>query len=152
MRFEELKWRANWFKIMGNLLEAYYNKAGGLSFNKKTEWHTSQSLDLFPGYYFLQCMLQLIARKQEISKIKRQEEPYDPELIKSLSASQSNFVGKEMSFCDVNDPLGAKKNFSTAQFTDVIQAFKIQMEAEVNLSDHIVTCAHKAIGYYKQRS
>ena len=54
-----------------------------------------------------------------------------------------------MSFYDVNDPLGAKKTFSSAQFVEVIQAFKIHAESQVDLTDFIVNCAHKAIGYYK---
>ena len=31
-------------------------------------WHNQSSLDIFPGYYYLNCMLQLIARKQEVEK------------------------------------------------------------------------------------
>lgn len=93
LRFEELRWRANWFNVVGKLLEAYYKRAGGLSFNKKLEFHSHESLDLFPGYYFYQCMLQLIARRQEIARLKRSpdfatksifEGQTDMELVQSL--------------------------------------------------------------------
>ena len=62
-----MKWRSNWFHIAGMFLENYYSKQRGLSMNK-LGWHSQSSLDTFPGYYFLNCMLQLIARKQEVEK------------------------------------------------------------------------------------
>jgi hypothetical protein len=52
-KYEEIKWRQNWFMMVGNLLESYYKRAGQLNFSKKTEWHSSQHLDVFPGYYYL---------------------------------------------------------------------------------------------------
>jgi len=58
-KWEELKWRANWFNIMGTMLEIYYRKKDkiGLEIVNKEQWHNCASLDYFPGYYFLNCML-----------------------------------------------------------------------------------------------
>jgi hypothetical protein len=41
------------------MLELYYKKKdkGGLEIEKKDQWHSRESLDLFPGYYFFNCML-----------------------------------------------------------------------------------------------
>ena len=56
LRFDEIKWRSNWFHIAGELLEKYYNKMRGLKMDSKG-WHNQSSLDIFPGYYYLNCML-----------------------------------------------------------------------------------------------
>ena len=61
LRIDEMKWRSCWFNMMGKLLERYYKQQGGLNMSRK-DWHTQASLDVFPGHYFLNCMLQLIAR------------------------------------------------------------------------------------------
>lgn len=98
-KFEEIKWRQNWFMMAGNLLESYYKRAGQLNFSKKTEWHSSQHLDVFPGYYFLQCMLQMIARKQEVARLKRSEDGVF-EADSSLVGVQGNFIGKEFTIHD----------------------------------------------------
>jgi hypothetical protein len=41
------------------MLELYYKKKdkNGLEIVNKEQWHTLASLDFFPGYYFLNCML-----------------------------------------------------------------------------------------------
>ena len=107
-KYEEIKWRQNWFMMVGNLLDAHYRRAGKLEFSKKTEWHSNQHLDVFPGYYYLQCMLQMIARKQEVARLRRSEEGVF-EVDNSLVGVQGNFIGKEISLNDSQDPLGAKK-------------------------------------------
>ena len=54
-RWEELKWRANWYNMAGTMLEIYFKKHNIEIINKE-EWHNYHSLDFFPGYYFLNCM------------------------------------------------------------------------------------------------
>jgi len=49
MKFEEIKWRAMWFRLMAMLLEEKPSP--------------SLELDHFSGYYFLNCMLAVISRK-----------------------------------------------------------------------------------------
>jgi len=41
------------------MLEIYFRTKdkNGLQIVKKEAWHTSASLDYFPGYYFMNCML-----------------------------------------------------------------------------------------------
>lgn len=58
-KWEELKWRANQFNIAGTMLEIYYRKRdkNALEIMNQKEWHSNVSLDYFPGYYFLNCML-----------------------------------------------------------------------------------------------
>lgn len=93
--------------------------------------------------------MQLISRKQEIARVLRSEEPHEPELIKNLLPQFPKFVGKEMTFVDARDPHAGKITFSGVQFTEVLQAFKIYAESKVNLTEQIVSCAQKAIGFYK---
>jgi hypothetical protein len=53
---------------MGLLLEDHYKSIGGLKLFEQKEWHLQNSLDYFPGYYFFNCMTQLISRKGEIER------------------------------------------------------------------------------------
>ena len=55
-RHEELKWRANQFRIMTQFLEMF-----------PTNIHDGEQ-EFFAGYYSLNCMLMLIARKQEFER------------------------------------------------------------------------------------
>jgi hypothetical protein len=53
---------------MGTLLEDYYKAIGGFKIFESRDWHLQNSLDYFPGYYFFNCMTQLIARKGELER------------------------------------------------------------------------------------
>lgn len=95
LRFEEIKWRAMWFRVIGMLLEE----------------KPSMSLDLdqFAGYYFLNCMLAVISRKQEMARLKTQfgDSLYDREAMSQLSKRVSNYIGKDIMLQENRD---ANKN------------------------------------------
>jgi hypothetical protein len=58
-------------------------------------------------------MLQLIARREEIKRLKKQEGGlFDPQLIQNLQSNQADYMGKEITLHDCTDPLGAKRHFS----------------------------------------
>ena len=156
LRFDEIKWRSNWFHIAGEILERYYNKMRGLKMDSKG-WHNQASLDVFPGYYYLNCMLQLIARKQEVEKYRIQclanaKQMFDPDAMDKFATTQSNYVGKEAKFRDAKDPLGGKVTLSSANHDDMMAQYKLYEESQLDLSSYILTAGQKAIGYYKQRS
>ena len=72
-KWEEIKWRANWFFIVGNMLEQHYSRVNPTDrlnlyvfADDGTKNKNKSQLDYFPGHYYLNCMNMLIARKQEI--------------------------------------------------------------------------------------
>ena len=64
-------------------------------------------------------------------------------------------IGKEFTLHDTTDPLGSKLTFGSSQFQEVVSCYKIYLEDLISqnaINTMILTSAHKAIGYYKQRS
>jgi len=59
----------------------------------------ANTLTFFPGYYYLQCMLQMVARKQEVVRLRRSEDGVFV-VDNSLVGVQGNFIGKEISLHD----------------------------------------------------
>jgi hypothetical protein len=94
--------------MVGNMLEQYYKNKGGLVITDKSEWHLQNSLDKFPGYYYFNTMLQLIARKQELQKIQLdymeqgKSNLYEPSLIDTISQKESAFIGKAHNIYDTS--------------------------------------------------
>jgi len=109
-----------------------------------------------PGYYFANCMLQLIARKQEIQKLKKQEGGlYEPVLIQSLHGEQPFFIGKEINLVDNNDPL-AKMSKDDKKYHEIVSALKLQAEDSLTngelFDEIIIQYGNKAIVDYQKRS
>ena len=141
-RLEEMKWRSCWFHTMGQLLERYYKKQGGLQIYHKKSWYTQHSLDYFPGYYFLNCMLQLIARQQELGKLKLEclandKSLYSHDVLERIVKTNNSFIGREI---EVKESVGGGKILRTGeQFEDAIAQFKLYEESLVDLGIHILT-------------
>jgi hypothetical protein len=125
-RFEEHKWRANWFNIMGSLLEEYYKiEMKGLRIFEQKDWHLQNSLDYFPGYYFFNCMTQLIARKGEIERnyLDMLESGGQPISIEGVKHKQSAFIGKDYQIFDNNKPI------SSDRYEETMTQYKLQLES-----------------------
>ena len=154
-RPEEMKWRGCWFHMMGTLLERYYNQQGGLYMNQK-QWHTQQSLDYFPGYYFLNSMLMLIARQQELDRIKldclaSNSTIYDNKVLDCVSKSSSPFLGKDWDVRDVQSG-GKVLKYGDANYDELLTQYRLYEENQAQLGSSILSAGQVAIGYYKQRS
>ena len=154
LRADEMKWRSCWFHRMGELLERYYKAQGGLNMSQKL-WHTQASLDYFPGHYFLNCMLQLIGRQQELSKLKLDclangRQLYDPAVLETIVKASSSFLGKEYEMVDPSQPGRTIK--SGDRFDESMTQYKLYEESLVQLGIHILTAGQLATGYYRQRS
>ena len=85
LRFEEIKWRANWFYLIARMLENYFQSKGGLQIiegdtSSHWGWHSDHAQNYFPGHFYLNCMLQLIARKGEIRRLKLEYQEKDAKL------------------------------------------------------------------------
>ena len=39
IKIDELRWRSNWFYLMGYMLEQYYNRRGGFTMDTVKGWH-----------------------------------------------------------------------------------------------------------------
>lgn len=154
-RWEELKWRANWYNLAGNMLELSFKKQNskfGLEIVNKENWENYKSLDFFPGFYYMNCMLQLIARKQEIQLLKKQTGGlYEPLSIQHIRGGQPFYIGKEISLIDITDPL-AKITLSDQKFREIVSSIKLQIEDSQNLDEKIIEFGNRAIGCFKLRS
>jgi hypothetical protein len=90
------------------MLETSFKKFNkiGLEIVDKENWGNHKSLDYFPGFYFMNCMLQLIARKQELQLLKKQPGGlFEPLSIQHIRGGQPIYIGKEISLIDITDPL-----------------------------------------------
>jgi len=85
-QFEEHKWRANWQRMMAQLLEQYPPHPSDLR------------QDFFPGFYYLNSMQIQISRKQQMARlVKVQEQTYfDKDEMQSLVQKQNNWIGKDI--------------------------------------------------------
>ena len=141
MRFEELKWRANWLRIMGALFEQYPATS------------TEDKLDYFPGYYYLNGMLTQIARKEEFERLLRYKGPtiFDIAEMESITAKPNNMIGKDMVLHDRRDPLGSQTK-SSAELKLLVERFKLYIESLCDLSAVITDLGQRAISHYKNKA
>ena len=59
--------------------------------------HKVDQLELNPGYYFFNAITQLIARKQELSILRKQSPHlFDRNLIDKITYSYPDYIGKEL--------------------------------------------------------
>ena len=156
-KWEEIKWRANWFFIVGCMLEQHYAKVNPTErlnlYTFPDDGHkkgTKSQLDYFPGHYYLNCMNMLIARKQEIKQLSALPcGLFEANILEGLSVAQPIFIGREM---DIVDPTGQANQFPTQKYDELITAFKLQIESQLLLDDTIDKCGRKAREFYEKRA
>ena len=90
-------------------------------------------------------MLQLIARQQELSKIKvdclvNGKSLYEHTALETVQKSGSPFIGKELTV--ISKKIGDMTEESLSQY-------RLYEEGMVQLGIHILTAGQIAIGYYK---
>lgn len=129
------------------MLEEFYNFTHGLRIQEQEKWYLQNSLDYFPGYYFFNCMTQLIARKNEVERVsldllETRTVQYPMENIKHRT---SDFIGKDYYIWSLDQPI-------TDRYEETLLQYKLMLESTVKLDQYILNAGHKAIYFYKQRS
>ncbi|CDW91723.1 UNKNOWN [Stylonychia lemnae] len=138
-RFEELKWRANWMRIVAQFLEMH-------PINEEKQ-------EYFPGFYNVNSMMIQISRKQEYERICREKgDAFNGiEDMKNMVPKYHNFIGKDCVLQDMRDPLGGNQKTQGDQ-KSLVEKFKIYLEGQTDVNSIIIDFAQKAIQHYKNKS
>ena len=189
-KVEELRWRANWHTIIAKMLEPkqiLFNdgqsniyaslKASPVKskLGQVNNWLSDTQLEqLFSGYHFLNCMLSLMKRKQELKKMMLTHQSQDGKNLHSqlqedlkdiMLMDKSKMLGRDYTLGKNTNPLleqsqstiqgmGGSLGLSTAQTQALLEKYKIlhQLEGMDDLNSQILRSGQTALSSYKAKN
>ena len=137
-KWEEIKWRAFWFRSIGVMLEEHYEKFK-IHYERYPEEYS-------PGYYFMNCMNLLISRKHEV---KRVANDFDEHLVLKLSHREPDVIGKDIIILNESKNSQVTRN---KENEEQINAYKLQFELRLNLDKVIKNYGERALKHYERRN